>query len=265
MKKVLFLLLMVAAFVACSKDDDTNDQTDQSYIITSIDSVIGLNQTIQLLINSDNLSPHASIIWFDNEVRLNSEPLHTKEFNWTPAKTGDHNIKASVQDGNNTIEYSADFKVVYCDLALGILGDNVEKIARSEGGSPDDLALNRLLYKRSKETIIYSFKNDILYKIEKISHKTKQPTTKPDYMLPVTMFESYYDSYTSKYGNSTHENYTSLNTDENSIVQYGGNIYNGTMRIFAEYETQKIKASVEVHGPSKYSYGFDIDEIIESK
>lgn len=254
---------MITAFVACSNDD--GNQPEQSYIISSNDSIIGLNQTILISINSDNLSPHAAIVWFDNGERLNTYPSYNKEFNWTPNKTGSHNIKASVQDGNNTIEYSAIFDVVYCDLALGILGDNIEKIARSEGSSLDDLALNRLLYKRSNETIIYSFINGVLSKIEKISHKTKQPTNKSDYMLPVIIYGSYYDSYTSKYGNPTHENYTSLSSDEDMIVQYGGNIYNGTMRIFAEYETQKIKASVEVHGPSKYSYGFDIDEIIESK
>lgn len=157
-----------------------------------------------------------------------------------------------------------ELRIKFDDIIGKGTGDSWSKIARS---FTCDYKSETVIQSKvsSTETNLFYFNNKQLYMIKRMCIvKKSQPLNKTDYLYPIQAFNALYLHYKETYGEPVKDDFSLLETDESSILRYGGYIYSGSMSIESIFANDARIATLMI-GPYSGGIGFTITEILEGK
>ena len=170
----------------------------------------------------------------------------------------------AITDREEVITGEKTVEVVKTELSNAIIGDSWSKIARS---FTCDYKSETVIQSKvsSTETNLFYFNNKQVYMIKRMCIvKKSQPLNKTDYLYPIQAFNALYLHYKETYGEPVKDDFSLLETDESSILRYGGYIYSGSMSIESIFANDARIATLMI-GPYSGGIGFTITEILEGK
>ncbi len=251
------ILALVAMILSCTKGavngNDSDKNSKNSYTIKFSDTVIGVNQWIELTTNYTSDNPNILVTWFDNDERCNRLARTHTTYLWTPEKAGDHTIKCSITDREEIIEFEASVKVVECDYDKAIIGDSKDKIIRTYNDPRYDTG-NTIGYGWGRDDVReFTFSGNNLSKIHFEEH-TQWPTVNQyPHLGLLSMYEEQVTELSRKYGKpSSQSNLGSTQAEKEANAK---SIYNsGAM--YADWKYNGCTINLMAARSSVYTPGF---------
>jgi len=266
MKRIITLTILVALMIpttiGCNKDNGTGNDGGKTnnYSIKFSESVIGVEQYIELTTDFASDNPNILVTWFDNGERCNKLARTHTTYLWCPEAAGDHTIKCSITDREEVIEFEAKVKVVECDYDKAIIGDTKEKIIRTYNDPRYDNG-GVIGYGYGRDDVReFTFSGNKLTKIHFEKH-TQWPSVNPfAYLGLLSMYEEQVAELSKKYGKpSDQSNLGSTQADKEAKAQ---SIYNsGAM--YADWKYNGRNINLMAARSSVYNPGFYWEVVVQ--